>query len=94
VEDRPLALTAFAGAEVRCASCGGHLGDVFLDGFLFPNTPAASTGMRYCIDGAALVFEPSDGSGDGRVWGDSPLPEAPAPPLPSWLQPPPIRRPV
>jgi peptide-methionine (R)-S-oxide reductase len=24
-----------AGAEVRCHTCGGHLGDVFADGFLF-----------------------------------------------------------
>ena len=49
-----------AGAEVRCQTCGGHLGDVFADGFLFPGTPAAATGKRYCIDGGALVFVPSD----------------------------------
>lgn len=35
-----------AGAEVRCKSCGGHLGDVFADGFLFPGTPAFVTGKR------------------------------------------------
>ena len=34
------------GAEVRCHSCGGHLGDVFADGFLFPGTPAFATGKR------------------------------------------------
>ena len=35
-----------AGAEVRCRTCGGHLGDVFADGFLFPGTPACATGKR------------------------------------------------
>jgi peptide-methionine (R)-S-oxide reductase len=47
---------ALLGTEVRCGICGGHLGDVFADGFLFPGTPAALTGKRYCIDGAALFF--------------------------------------
>ena len=49
-----------AGAEVRCHSCGGHLGDVFADGFLFVGTPAFATGKRYCIDGGALLFAPKD----------------------------------
>ncbi|KAL7523795.1 hypothetical protein ACHAWF_000669, partial [Thalassiosira exigua] len=54
------------GAEVRCATCGGHLGDIFADGFLFPGTPAFATGKRYCIDGAALVFLPREGrEGEG-----------------------------
>ena len=50
------------GSEVRCAKCGGHLGDVFADGLLFPGTMAALTGKRFCIDGTSLYFEAADGS--------------------------------
>ncbi|KAJ1448873.1 Mss4-like protein [Pelagophyceae sp. CCMP2097] len=77
---------ALAGAEVRCGRCGGHLGDRFLDGLLFPGTAAFTTGKRYCIDGAALVFQPAAG-GPGTS-GDE---QAPPQQLPQWLSPPGIK---
>jgi peptide-methionine (R)-S-oxide reductase len=44
----------YARTELKCSTCGGHLGHSFNDG------PSETKGKRHCINGVSLAFIPEE----------------------------------